>query len=69
MQNGDKQPILSMYVVVKSDDGRLAVWPSMRPLPMGWTRTDMTGSREECLAYIKLVGSEFVPRRHTQKAA
>lgn len=57
MMNSELQPTSApMYLVVRSEEGRAAVWPSVRPLPEGWTATDMTGSREECLAYIKLVG-------------
>lgn len=64
MMQNNKQQIKSaaIYVVVLSEEGRAAVWPMARPLPIGWTMTDTTGSREECLAYIQLVGDDPVLR-------
>jgi uncharacterized protein YbdZ (MbtH family) len=57
MQNDQRHPPLTpSYRVVKNEEGRAAVWPDILPLPAGWTATDMTGSRDECLAYIQLLG-------------
>lgn len=63
MQNSEPQAQnAAIYAVVLSEEGRAAVWPLARPLPVGWTMTDMRGSREECLAYIQLVGDDPVLR-------
>ncbi|MCC6167711.1 MAG: MbtH family NRPS accessory protein [Caldilineaceae bacterium] len=63
MQNSEQQTKNSaIYAVVLSEEGRAAVWPVARPLPVGWAMTDTTGSREECLAYIQLVGDDPVLR-------
>jgi uncharacterized protein YbdZ (MbtH family) len=48
------------YLVVIDHEGHYAVWRADRSLPDGWTGTDLTGSREECLAYVKLMGEENI---------
>lgn len=63
MQNDQRKPTLTPpYRVVKDAEGRAVVWPSTQPLPDGWTATDMTGSREECLAYIQVLGGLVTAR-------
>jgi len=70
MKNNEYQSTgTPMYLVVLSEEGHAAVWPCARSLPVGWTVTDMTGSREECLAYIKLVGDDPVLRRRAAAPA
>jgi MbtH protein len=48
----------ALYAVVVNHEGQHAIWPVNRTLPNGWTATGWTGSREECLAYLQVVGSD-----------
>ncbi|HEY9287015.1 MAG TPA: MbtH family protein [Candidatus Dormibacteraeota bacterium] len=41
------------YVVVKNHEGQYSVWPSYRPLPLGWRAEGTQGSRELCLDRIE----------------
>ena len=63
MHNDQIHPTMTpCYRVFRNEEGRAAVWPDTLSLPDGWTATDMTGSREECLAYIQLFGAIPAPR-------
>ncbi|HXF64746.1 MAG TPA: MbtH family NRPS accessory protein [Caldilineaceae bacterium] len=57
------------YAIVVNHEGQYAIWPLNRPLPFGWTVTKQTGSLEECLALIKLLGPETLPPRKAARRA
>ena len=65
----DSKPVGSgdEYAVVVNHEGQYAIWPLDRPLPFGWTVTKQTGSLEECLALLKLIGTETPPPRKSAR--
>ena len=44
------------YQVVIGAMGRTSFWPTNRPVPAGWSPTEVFGSREHCLAAIAQLG-------------
>ena len=39
--------------VVKNHEGYCSIWPAEKENPKGWEDVGVTGSKEECLGYIK----------------
>nr|AEL88630.1 MbtH-like protein [Streptomyces viridochromogenes] len=50
------------YRVVVNTEEQYSVWFQERPLPLGWSETGTTGTREECLAHIAEVWTDLTPR-------
>lgn len=40
------------YKVVVNDEEQYSIWATNLPVPPGWHEVGITGSKEECLAYI-----------------
>ena len=60
------------YRVVISDEERYSIWPEYKEIPWGWRAAEKSGSREECLDYIKNVWTDMRPlslRQHMQAQA
>ena len=49
------------YDVVVNHEEQYSIWPVDQPLPAGWQREGMTGSKDECLAHIELVWTDMRP--------
>lgn len=49
------------YRVVISYEGRYSIWPADREIPLGWSDAGFTGSKQECLDYIKEVWTDMRP--------
>ena len=49
-----------IYIVVKNDEDQFSIWFEGRDLPPGWFHVGKTGSKTECLAFIK---TEWVDMR------
>lgn len=49
------------YKVVVNDEGQYSILPADRPNPVGWRDAVKTGSRSECLTYIKEVWTDMRP--------
>lgn len=64
-----------MYKVVVNDEEQYCLWPALRANSPGWHDTGKTGSREECLTYIREVWTDMRPlslrkgRQSSQAAA
>lgn len=41
------------YVVVVNHEEQYSIWFAERPLPLGWRSCEKTGTKQECLNYIK----------------
>lgn len=52
------QPI---YKVVMNHDEQYSIWPINRKAPLGWQDVGKTGSKEDCLVYIKTVWTDMRP--------
>ncbi len=49
------------YDVVVNGEGQYSLWPSHRPMPVGWWAAGFRGPREECLTHIRLVWTDMRP--------
>jgi len=57
MDTGDQ----TTYIVVINQEEQYSIWPKHRPAPLGWRDAGKTGSKAECLAYIKEVWTDLRP--------
>jgi MbtH protein len=60
----------SMKVVV-NHEGQYSIWPATRVNPLGWNDVGFAGTKEECLAHIKVIWTDMTPislrRKDSQK--
>jgi MbtH protein len=59
MNNGDTDD--TKYRVVVNDEEQFSIWAADRPNPVGWRDANKSGSKTECLAYIKEVWTDMRP--------
>jgi MbtH protein len=50
-----------LYRVVVNHEDQYSIWPLERDLPLGWSATDMSGGRDDCLAFIDQVWTDMRP--------
>ena len=50
------------YTVVVNHEEQYALWPLGRPHAPGWREAGKSGSREECLAFVRAVWTDMCPR-------
>ena len=50
------------YVVVMNDEEQYSLWPSEKALPAGWQAVGVSGTEDECIAYIEKVWKDMRPR-------
>lgn len=41
------------YAVVRNDEEQFSIWPSGRPIPLGWRSVGVDGTKAECLEFIE----------------
>lgn len=51
----------TLYRVVLNHEEQYSIWPHDRENPLGWIDAGKSGTREECLAYIKEVWVDMRP--------
>lgn len=51
----------TIYKVVVNHEEQYSIWPVHRENALGWHDAGKSGSREECLAYIKAVWVDMRP--------
>jgi MbtH protein len=49
------------YKVIINDEEQYSIWPADREDPLGWRDVGQSGSKQECLAYIKEVWTDMRP--------
>jgi MbtH protein len=49
------------FVVVKNGEGQYSIWAADRPIPAGWASQGKSGTKEECLSYIREVWTDMAP--------
>ena len=59
MNNDDTEN--TKYKVVVNDEEQYSIWAADRPNPDGWRDAPKSGSKSECLAYIKEVWTDMRP--------
>jgi MbtH protein len=51
----------TIYKVVVNGEEQHSIWPADRENPLGWKDAGKSGSKAECLAYIKEVWTDMRP--------
>jgi MbtH protein len=65
----DEREDTTIYNVVVNHEEQYSIWPADRENPLGWINADKTGSKTECLAYIKEVWTDMRPLSLRKKMA
>ena len=61
-----------MYTAVINHEEQYSIWPIGKQIPPGWRDAGKSGSKEECLSYIKEVWTDMRPlslRKKMEEAA
>lgn len=51
----------TIYKAVVNDEEQYSIWPADRENPLGWRDAGTTGTKTECLDYIKEVWTDMRP--------
>lgn len=51
----------TIYTVVVNHEEQYSIWPEYKEVPLGWKAVGKTGSKQECLDYIKEVWTDMRP--------
>jgi MbtH protein len=51
----------AIFQVIVNHEEQYSIWPVDRAVPTAWRAADKTGTKEECLAYIKEVWTDMRP--------
>jgi len=62
-----EQEDTTTYQVVMNHEEQYSIWPADRENAPGWTNAGKSGSRAECLDYIKNVWTDMRPLSLRQK--
>lgn len=57
----DEKDPFSSYKVVVNHEEQYSIWPEHRNNPSGWRDAGKSGTKQECLAYIKEVWTDMRP--------
>jgi MbtH protein len=63
----EQQEDTRKYRVVVNHEEQYSIWFAERENPLGWKDADKSGTKEECLAYIKEVWTDMRPLSLRQK--
>jgi MbtH protein len=70
--NRDEREDSTIYKVVMNDEEQFSIWPADRENALGWRDAGKSGSKQDCLDYIKSVWIDMRPlslRRSMEQAA
>ena len=56
--DGDDEVV---YMVVVNDEEQYSLWRADEPPPKGWSPVGKSGSRTECLEYVKTIWVDMRP--------
>lgn len=59
--NETASPSPVAYQVVRNGEDQYSIWPAGRELPRGWNAVAFSGSKDECLAYIRDAWTDMRP--------
>jgi MbtH protein len=65
--NRDEREDNTIYQVVVNHEEQYSIWPADRENARGWTNAGKSGTKEECLAFIKEVWTDMRPLSLRQK--
>lgn len=57
------------YDVVLNHEEQYSIWPTGRDIPLGWRAAGKTGTKKDCLDFIKEVWTDMRPlslRKHME---
>lgn len=57
----------TIYKVVVNHEEQYSIWPARWENPLGWNDVGKSGSKQECLDYIKEVWTDMRPLSLRQK--
>ena len=49
------------FKILVNEEEQHSLWPSAQPIPDGWKQTGPTGSKQECLDWIKQNWTDITP--------
>ena len=61
MMNQEQQEDQITYNVVINEEEQYSIWPDYKEVPFGWREVGKSGSKQECLDYIKQVWTDMRP--------
>ena len=61
MNSGDSED-KRIYKVVMNAEEQYSIWPADRENALGWNDAGKSGTKDECLAYIKEVWTDMRPK-------
>jgi MbtH protein len=67
--NRDEQEDHTIYQVVVNHEEQYSIWPADRENALGWNTAGKSGTKEECLAFIKEVWTDMRPLSLRKKMA
>lgn len=59
--NTDEKEDTTIYKAVVNHEEQYSIWPAHRENALGWNDAGKTGTKAECLAYIKEVWTDMRP--------
>ena len=59
--SASEQEDTTTYKVVVNDEEQYSIWPAHRENALGWRTVGKSGTKAECLAYIKEVWTDMRP--------
>jgi len=65
--NQEEREDTTIYNVVANHEEQYSIWPADRENALGWNNAGKTGTKEECLAYIKEVWTDMRPLSLTKQ--
>jgi MbtH protein len=65
----DKPDATTRYNVVINAEEQYSIWVETRETPIGWMNVGFSGTKSECLAYIKEVWKDMRPLSLRKKMA
>ena len=57
----DEEETAVVYHVLVNHEEQYSIWPDYKEVPGGWRTVGKTGSKSECLAYIKEIWTDMRP--------
>jgi MbtH protein len=72
MSEADERDPFSTYKVVVNHEEQYSIWPAHKENPLGWRDGGKTGTKAECLQYVKEVWTDMRPlslRKKMEQAA
>jgi len=67
--NNEEKEDKTIYKVVLNHEEQYSIWPAERDNPLGWKNAGKSGSKAECLAYIKELWTDMRPLSLRKKMA